>query len=480
MTGFDIFPYPDKNANEVKMKNFSGIKILAALALAAIFIFAPAYAFCQTPDTAPALMPAAPRAKVYIDLAAPAIKKLPIAVQEFSETSSAGSPAGEKIANAIKAELIDALTGDLRFSNLFTFIKKEAFLEDPAKSGVTLKDTNFKDWRAVGADALIKGRFTIEKDSLTVEVRLFDCVDEKEILGKRYVGSISSTRRLAHYFADQIYEELTGRKGIFGTKLLFVSKRTGNKEVFMSDYDGKGVRQITRNRAINLSPYWAPDGKKIVYTSYKKGWPCLFMLDLSIGRDAALSDRPGINIGGRISPDGRSAALTLSGKKSTELYSMDIAARSYKQLTDNSANDVSPAWSPDGKRLAYVSDSSGNPHIFVLELETGEIKRFTYSGKYNASPAWSPDGREIAFSRQDNGEFNIRVQGLGDADATQLTFEGDNRSPSWSPDSRQIVFSKGAGGSSFLYIMNADGTGLVKIDTGGLTESQPSWSPFME
>jgi len=458
------------------MKNFFGIKSLAAPAVAVMFIFAPAYALCQTPDAAPV----AARAKVYIDLEAPAVKKLPIAIQEFSEAPSSGPPADEKTAKAIKTELLDALTGDLRFSSLFTFIKKEAFLEDPAKSGVTLKETNFKDWRAVGADALIKGRFSIEKDRLTVEVRLFDCVDEKEILGKKYVGSVSSPRRLAHYFADQIYEELTGRKGIFGTKLLFISKRSGNKEVYMSDYDGKGVRQITRNRAINLSPYWSPDGKKIVYTSYKKGWPCLFMLDLRIGRDEALSDRPGINIGGRLSPDGRSAALTLSGKKSTEIYSLDIAAKSYKQLTDNGANDVSPTWSPDGKRLAYVSDSSGNPHIFVLELGTGEITRLTYNGKYNASPAWSPDGRLIAFSRQDGGQFNIRVQGLTDAEAAQLTFEGDNRSPSWSPDSRHIVFSRDAQGSSALYIINADGAGLVKIDTGAGTESQPSWSPYME
>lgn len=465
------------------MNTFFRLKNLTAIALAAIFIFAPAYAFCQTPAppaSAPASAPALARAKVYIDLEAPSIKKLPIAIQEFREAPSAGSKADEKTAQAIKAEILDALAGDLRFSNLFTFIKKEAFLEDPAKSGVTLKETNFKDWRAVGADALIKGRFTIEQGTLTVEVRLFDCVDEKEILGKKFIGSSLNPRRLAHYFADQIYEELTGRKGIFGTKLLFVSKRTGNKEVYMSDYDGRGVRQITRNRAINLSPYWSPDGKKIIYTSYKKGWPCLYMLDLRTGGDAALSDRPGINIGGRLSPDGRSAALTLSGKKSTELYSLDIDTKSYKQLTDNGANDVSPAWSPDGRRLAYVSDSSGNPHIFVLELDSGEIARLTYSGKYNASPAWSPDGRLIAFSRQDGGEFNIWAQGLNDAEAAQLTFEGDNRSPSWSPDSRQIVFGRGAGGSSSLYIMNADGTGLVKLDTGAGTESQPSWSPFME
>ncbi len=467
----------------MRMKPRSGVKGLLAAAggatlargvtlmLAVVFIFAPLHASGA---------PQSKAAKVYIDLEAPAIKKLPIAIQEFREAPAAPGKADEKLSRSIKAELGDALSGDLRFSNLFVLIKKEAFLEDPANAGMTAKETGFKDWRAVGADALIKGQFTIDSDSLTVEVRLFDCVDEKEILGKKYVGSVSNPRRLAHYFAGQIYEELTGRKGIFATRLLFVSARGGNKEVFTADYDGRNVRRLTRNRAINLSPRWSPDGKKIIYTSYKKGPPVLFMLDLSTGEDIAVSDRPGINIGGALSPDGSIAALTLSAEKSPELFLLDLNTRKYRQLTDNYVNDVSPAWSPDGKRIAYVSDSSGNPNIFVLELATGAAKRLTYGGKYNASPAWSPDGSRIAFSRMDNGGFNIWVQGPQDAEATQLTFEGDNRAPSWSPDSRQIVFSRGARGSSSLYIMNASGLGLVKLDTGANSETQPAWSPFPE
>lgn len=417
-------------------------------------------------------------AKVYIDLEAPAIKKLPIAVQEFVNAGGSVASAGPDAASRAGAELYDALTGDLRFSNLFSFVKKEAFLEDASK-----KDINFSDWRASGADALIKGVFAVDGERLTVDIRLYDCVNEKEILSKRYVGSINNPRRLAHYFADQIYEELTGKKGIFTTKILFISTKTGNKEIYMSDYDGKNTRQITRNKSINLTPQWSPDGKKMLYTTYKKGWACLYMLDFSTGIDTALSVRPGVNMGGRFSPDAKSAALTLSTEKSPELFLLDIASKTYKRLTDNYGIDVSPSWSPDGKRIAYVSDTSGNPHVFVLELNATGAKRFTFEGKYNASPAWSPDGRFIAFARSENGStFNIWVKSVDDplSRAIQLTFEADNRSPSWSPDGRYILFNRTSGGVSSLYMMLSDGTGLGKVQTGAGMESAPVWSPYMQ
>lgn len=424
----------------------------------------------------PALTPKDALSKVYIDLEAPAVKKLPLAVQEFKHI---GAGAQDETVRYVKKEILDALKSDLKFSNLFTIIDKEAYIEDASKSGLTADATNFGGWRSIGADMLIKGGFAIDKERLTVEVRLFDCINEKEVLGKRYVGSLNNPRRLAHYFTDQIYEELTGRKGVFTTKLLFVSNKTGNKEVYISDYDGKNARQLTRNRSINLSPQWSPDGKKIIYTSYKKGWPCLYMLDMVTGTDVAVSDRPGINIGGRFSPDGKTIALTMSTDKSPEIFLLYLNSRVYKRLTDNYGIDVSPSWSPDGRRIAYVSDTSGNPHIFMLDSDSGATRRLTFGGRYNSSPVWSPDGKLIAFARSDNGNFNIWVKDPGGDGGIQLTFDGDNRSPSWSPDGRYIVFSRTVRGASSLYIMLSDGTGVVKLDTGVGSETSPVWSPYL-
>lgn len=429
-----------------------------------------------------ALLPATAPAKVYIDLAAPANKRLPIAVQEISFLGEAPRPGTAKAnqIQEIKDELRETLISDLNFSELFNIIPKEAYVEDPELSGLTYNETNFSSWRVIGADTLVKAGFRLEGDTLVLEARFFDCVTEKQVLGKRYVGSVKNPRRVAHYFADKLYEELTGQKGIFTTKLLFVSAKSGNKEIYMSDYDGRNTSKVTGNRSINLSPQWSPEGTRILYISYKRGTPALYMLDLRTGRDKPVSKREGINIAGRFSPDGNRIALTMSGRKSPELHIIELRSFRDTQLTNNYAIDVSPTWSPDGKKLAFVSDISGNPHIFMLDLASRNIKRLTYSGRYNSSPAFSPDGRLIAYSRADNGKFHIWVMRPDGKDPLQLTFEGDNRSPSWSPDGRYIIYSSTSRGKSMLRIMRSDGSGARTIKTGATEEKSPVWSPYLQ
>lgn len=418
-------------------------------------------------------------AKVYIDLAAPQQKRLPVAVQEFRDLAPGTEPQDKKFRDELKKELYDAVVTDLRFSGFFSVIDKKANIEDPASEGLTEADTNFRNWRAIGADALVKGAFTLEGDRLTVEVRFFDCVTEKLVAGKKFVGSAKNPRRIIHFFSDAVYEELTGKDGVFTSKILFVSESGGNKEVYVADYDGRNATKLTRNRSINLAPKWAPDGKRILYVSYKRGTPAMYSLDLTTGKDEPLSNKPGVNIAGAFSPDGTKVALTLSSERSPELFILDLAGREYKKLTDNNGIDVSPSWSPDGAKLAYVSDTSGNPQIHVLDLLTGNSKRITFKGKYNSSPSWSPDGKTIAFARSDGGRFNIWTTGPGGEALTQLTFEGDNRNPSWSPDGRHIIFSSSGGGQSSLRIMRSDGTGVMKLETGIRGEKAPAWSPFL-
>lgn len=421
-------------------------------------------------------------AKVYIDLAAPENRRLPIAVQEFSYIGDEArlNAAEAKTVREIREELRDTLIGDLEFSGLFRIIPKEAHVEDPKLSGLTQDETSFSSWRVIGADTLVKGGFRLEGRSLVFEVRFFDCVTEKQVLGKRYVGPATNPRRVAHYFADKLYEELTGYPGIFTTKFLFISDSGGNKEVYMSDYDGANTAPVTRNGSINLSPQWSPDGNNMLYVSYKKDRPSLYMLDLRTGRETTVSDKPGINIAGRFSPDGKKIALTLSGKNSPELHVLDIGSSADRRLTDNHAIDVSPAWSPDGKKLVFVSDMYGNPHIFMLDLTTEKIKRLTYNGTYNATPAWSPDGSLIAYARADSGRFHIWVMQPDGTNPVQLTFDGDNRSPSWSPDGRYLVYSSTLRGKSTLRIMRSDGSGARTVKTGAANAKTPVWSPFLQ
>jgi len=419
-------------------------------------------------------------AKVYIDLAAPSIKRLPIAIQEFRFLGP--DPFSDKERTNIRdtgETILKTIKQDMNFSGVFKVLDNDAFLEEPEEAGFDMDKIGFKDWRMIGADALVEGRFRFIEHRLVVEVRLYDSVRQTIIMSKRFIGNPNRPERIAHFISDRIYREITGRKGIFTTKMLFVSKKTGNKEIYLADYDGRHRVRLTANKSINLSPRWSPDGARMIYTSYKRGYPYLYIFDMKTGHDEVLSSKHGINIGGRFSPDGTKIALTLSTKTGPDLFLLKLGGGGYERLTTNYGIDVSPTWSPDGTKLAFVSDRSGNPHIFVLDLRTNKTRRLTYGGRYNASPVWSPDGTKIAYARADRGGFNIWVVNALSGAQVQLTYEGNNKAPSWSPDGRFIAFTRSSGGRGALYIMGADGLGLRKISTGVGDISAPSWSPFL-
>ncbi len=412
--------------------------------------------------------------KVYIDINAPKGKRLPIAIQEFKKL-------GEMPSEILADDLRDVLISDLSFSGLFDLIDMVGYLEDIDSSGLTASETDFRDWRIIGCQTLIKGGIWVDNNSIKVDIRLFDVMLEKVLIGKRYIGKASDIRKIAHRFADEVITNLTGERGIFSTRLLFVSDISGNKEVHISDYDGQNTRQITNNGSINLSPQWSPDSFSIIYTSYKDKHPYLYMRKLSTGTERKILYKPGINIGGRWSPDGKTIAATLSLDGNPELYIMDIKTRTLKRLTKNYGIDVSPSWSPYGKKLAFVSDIAGNPHIYVIDSDGTDRRRLTFKGKYNTSPAWSPRGDLIAFAGSDGGVFNIytiRPDGRG---LKVLTSEGNNDTPTWSPDGRYIAFSslRRDGKKNWdTYIMRADGSNKKKIISGMGNSMSPSWSPY--
>ncbi|MFQ5586790.1 MAG: Tol-Pal system beta propeller repeat protein TolB [Thermodesulfobacteriota bacterium] len=424
------------------------------------------------------LLPSPAVSRVYIDINTPVGMKLPLAIQEFKITSDDPSTA------YLAGELRDVLAADLNFSGLFDIIDRDAYIENIDEAGLTAAGTDFREWRIIGTQILIKGGMRAEGGRITIDIRLFDVVREKVLVGKRYVGAAGNVRSVAHRFADKVIESLTGEKGIFSTKLLLVADGSGSKEIYISHYNGDNLQQITRNGTINLSPQWSPDGSRMIYTSYKDGQPYLYLRDLSSGFERRLLDKPGINIGGRWSPDGTKVAATLSIDGNPELYIVDVKTRRLTRVTRSYGIDVSPTWSPDGKRLAFVSDRAGNPHIYVINSDGTGLRRMTYEGKYNTSPAWSPRGDRIAFARLVDGRFHIfliRPDGRGVA---RLTLSGDNETPSWSPDGRYIVYSSLRGGGNqegkrSIYIMRSDGTRKKKVVSGIGNSSAPSWSPYL-
>lgn len=342
-------------------------------------------------------------------------------------------------------------------------------------TGIRPGDFDFTPWKNAGVDLLVKSGYTISGDSLTCEFRLYNVTQGKELAAKRYSGRKQDVRRIAHTFSDDILETLTGLRGPFTGKIAFVSKATGNKEIYLMDYDGHHVQRLTRNGSINLDPDFSPSGREIIYTSYRRGNPDLYRRELFTGAEAVVSARQGLNVTGAWSPDGKQIALTLSKDGNSEIYLIARDGKIIKRLTHTSAIEVSPAWSPDGKQLAFVSDRLGKPQIFIMNADGSGVRRLTTNGAYNVSPRWSPRGDQIAYCRQEGG-FQIYTISPDGSNDTRLTTLGSNEHPRWSPDGRFIVFSSSRDGGNAIYLMRADGSGQTRISQGKRDDTHPTWS----
>lgn len=407
--------------------------------------------------------------RIYIDINAPSIRKFNIAIPQFENLSDKGENPG------LADRLPGVISNDLDISGYFNPMDKEAFLEASSQGPGSIR---FKDWSVIGAELLLKGNYTCIGGRLEVEIKLFDIYLGRQILGKRVLGEIDSFRYLMHRAGNAIIRELTGHEGIFLTKLAFVGNSSGNKEVYVCDYDGHNVNPLTSDKSIVLLPRWSPDGKKIMYNSYKDGeGPKLYMKELSSGVVRRISGRKGLNIGASWAPDGSKVALTLSLNGNPDIFIIDPGGRHIKRLTNHWGIDVSPAFSPDGSKIAFVSNRSGSPQIYVNDLVHHTVERLTFEGRYNSSPAWSSLNR-IAFVSMNDRQFHINSIAPDGGQMRRLTDgNGDSEDPCWSPDGRYILFSSNREGRYHLYIMTANGQNQRKITSLKGDQTAPSWAP---
>jgi TolB protein len=405
-----------------------------------------------------------------IEISAPGQQSIPLALTRFLPQTGSVHP-------EIAAELEAVLTGDLEFSGIFSLVDPAAFLSDAQNAGLLSIDVDFEQWRMLGAESLIKGTYAVRGDELVVEARLFDVQRRKLSTGRRYVGKIKDLRRMGHKFADLVLQELTGISGAFNTKVAYISKRTGKRELYLMDSDGYGDLRLTNHRSIVLNPDFTPDAKHIVYTSYKNGNPDLYRQELSSGKETTLSARKGLNVTARNEPKGDGLAVTLSRDGNSEIYRLTNSGQLDGKLASSWGIDINPTWSPDGKQIAFVSDRQGNPNIFIADVGSNDARRLTHNGKYNANPAWSPQGGRIAFTRMINGVFDIYTIRLDGTDERRLTFgTGNSEHPTWSPDGRFLAYTFEQGDRKTIQVMRADGSGVHRLSPPGVDAQQPAWS----
>lgn len=405
-----------------------------------------------------------------IDITKPFLRKIPLAVPLFKNDSGSGE---EKQSSQGAANF---LSDSLDFTGYFKVLDRGAFLFDPEINGVTLSDLNFQNWTVTGAELLVTGYYRLVGDNITMELRLFDTFKAQRVLGKKYSGKLANQRDIILRFCTEVIQYLTGNEGIFGSKIAFVSDGTGNKEIYISAFDGYDPRRLTINNAITLFPAWSSDSKWLAFTSYKGGNPDLYIRNLAKAQESKVS-KQGINITPAWAPGKFELAATLSFSGDQEIYLLTGSGKIIKRLTKSRGIDVTPTWSPDGKKIAFVSNRSGNAQIYIKDLASGRVNRLTYEGKKNTQPSWSPRGDKIAYTSQMEGEHHIFIIGTDGQNPVQLTYEPrDNESPTWSPDGSLIAFSSDREGPNRIYVMTAFGTDQRRLLVLAGEQTNPKWS----
>lgn len=416
-------------------------------------------------------------AKVYIDIFNPGSRSLPIVIAPFAAS-------GDFDSRAIALKAAKVIADDLTFSGIFKTL-------DHSAAGGALADGERVKWDMVsllGAEAIIVGEVKATAGSAVFELRLYDAVQKRQMVGKQYAGRATDYREIAHRFANEVFKTMTGAGGIFDTKIAYVSSGLPHKEIAVADYDGAGSHLLTTYRSIALGPAWSHSGRQLAFTSYKDGNPNLYVLGVDLygakprGAAKLVSRKKGVNITPSWSPDDSKIALTLNlNNGNSEIYIQTLATGALERVTNDWATDVSPTWSPDGGMLAFVSDRTGGPQIYTVNLATGRFKRISYNNSsYNTSPAWSPRGDRIAYVGQVGGRYNIFISSTDGQYQQQITSgQGNNEDPTWSPDGRYLAFSSSRAGQKDIYIMRADGTGAKRITSGKGNKTEPAWSPSL-
>jgi TolB protein len=401
------------------------------------------------------------------------LSPIPIAIPEFVGDNP-----------KLAAEISDVVANDLESSGLFKPLDRNSFLE-------TVRDINapprLVDWRTIGADALAVGRVTRDASGrLTSEFRLWDVATGKQLAGQRFATAEQNWRRVGHIIADQIYERLTGEKGYFDSRVVFVDE-TGPKEkrikrLAIMDQDGANTRVLSKGSEIVLTPRFSPKRNEITYMSYTRDQPRVFLLNLETMQREVVGDFPGMTFAPRFSPDGQRVIMSLQSEGSSSIYELDLRTRQTRQVTRTDAIDTGPCYSPDGRQIVFESDREGTQQLYLMNADGSDVRRLSYGEGRYSTPVWSPRGDYIAFTKQLSGRFLIGVMRPDGSGERVLTEGFHNEGPTWSPNGRVLMFfreGQGQAGGARIYSVDITGYNERVIPTPSFA-SDPAWSPLLE
>ena len=421
-----------------------------------------------------ATLPAPVFAQVRIDVTQGNVAPVPIAIPEFSS----GAPGDAEVARGIT----QVITNNLRRSGLFAPIDPAAYIEKIVNIDAVPR---FPDWRTINAQALITGRVTRQADGrLKVEFRLWDVFAGNQLTGQQYFTTPENWRRIAHIVSDAVYERLTGEKGYFDTRIVFIDE-TGSKErrvkrLTIMDQDGANVRYLTRGEDLVLTPRFSPSTQEITYMSYGQAEPRVFLLNIETGQREIVGNFPGMTFSPRFSPTGQQVIMSLQQGPNSNIFVMDLQSKRTTRLTDTAAIDTAPCYSPDGARICFESDRGGRSQIYIMPGTGGQAQRISHGDGSYSTPVWSPRGDFIAFTKQGGGQFSIGIMKPDGSGERLLTSGFHNEGPTFAPNGRVLMFFRDPGGNSGPSLFSIDVTGRneQKVPTPSFA-SDPAWSPLL-
>ena len=402
------------------------------------------------------------------------IQAMPIAIPDFASDGSIDANAAREISNVV--------ANDLKSSGLFLPIDQAAFIE---KGLDVTRAPRFEDWRPINAQALVVGKIGNSDGKLRAEFRLWDVLSGKQLAGEQFFTRPKDARRVGHIIADVIYERITGEKGYFDTRVVFVDesgpKDKRVKRLAIMDQDGHNVRLLTTGKDLVLTPRFSPSTQEITYMSFEGGTPKVYLLNIETGQKEIVGTFPGMTFAPRFSPDGQRIIMSLEQAGAANIYAMDLRSRRTTQLTNSPAINTSPSYAPDGRQIVFQSDRDGRQQIYVMNANgSGQRRISSGSGSYS-TPVWSPRGDLIAFTKQAGGQFLIGVMKPDGSGERVLTEGFHNEGPTWAPNGRVLMFfreSPGAAGGPRLFSIDLTGYNERLVATPSFG-SDPAWSPLI-
>ncbi len=419
-------------------------------------------------SVAPALVPSA-YAELNITLSGGNFQPMPIAVVDFG-----GDPQGVQISAVI--------TNNLKRSGIFSPLDRTKFPEANLDFD---SSPNFAAWKSTGVQAVLTGRVTREGGKLKAEFRLWDVTSGEQVIGQQYFTDPLSWRRVSHIISDAVYSKITGEKGFFDTRIVYVDE-TGPKEkrrkrLAIIDQDGANFKALTGGDNLVVTPRFSPNSQDVAYMSFADGSePRVYVLDVATGRREVVGTFQGMSFSPRFSPDGEKVVMSLQQGGNSNIYVMGIGSKTTTRLTSTSAIDTSPSYAPDGRQIVFESDRGGGQQIYLMGSDGSGQKRLSFGSGSYSTPVWSPKGDLIAFTKQSGGTFAIGVM-KSDGSGEKILAEGfHNEGPTWAPNGRYLMFfrdSGGAGGPK-LHMVDVNGRIDVSVPTPGYA-SDPAWSPLL-